>query len=54
MPKKKEAELTPEEQFKRFQKAAKESGVEGRLPEIEQDFEKLASHPRQSKNNKRK
>jgi hypothetical protein len=35
MPKKKEPELTPEEQFKRFQEAAKEHEIEKRLPKIE-------------------
>ena len=33
MPKKKEPELAPEEQFKQFQEAAKEHGVEKRLPD---------------------
>jgi hypothetical protein len=42
MPKKKEPDLTPEEQFKRFQEAAKEHGVEERLPEIERAFDTLA------------
>ena len=42
MPKKKEPELTQEEQFKRFQEAAKEHGVDERLPEIEKAFDKLA------------
>jgi hypothetical protein len=42
MPKKKEPELTPEEQFKRFQEAAKEHGVEEKLPEIERSFGDLA------------
>ena len=43
MPKKKEPELTPEEQFKRFQESAKEHEVEKQLPEIEGAFDKLAS-----------
>ena len=43
MPKKKEPELTPEEQFKRFQEAAKEHGVEDRLPEVDCAFAKLAN-----------
>jgi hypothetical protein len=42
MPKKKKPDLIPEEQFKRFQEAAKERGVEEKLPEIERAFEKLA------------
>ena len=43
MPKKKEPELTPEEQFKRFKEAAKEHEIEKRLPEIERAFDTLAS-----------
>lgn len=42
MPKRKEQELRPEEQFKRFQEAAKEHEIEKRLPEIEKSFDKLA------------
>lgn len=42
MPKKKEPDLTPEEQFKRFKEAAKEHEIEERLPEIERAFEVLA------------
>jgi hypothetical protein len=42
MPKKKEPELPPEEQFERFQEAAKEHEIEKRLPEIERAFGKLA------------
>lgn len=42
MPKKKEPDLTPEEQFKRFQEAAKEHEIEELLPEIEQAFKKLS------------
>lgn len=42
MPKKKEPDLTPEEQFKRFQETAKEHEIEKRLPEIEQAFGALA------------
>jgi len=49
MPKKKEPDLTPEEQFKRFLEAAKEHGVEERLPEIERAFDKLAS-PKEDNN----
>lgn len=36
MPKRKEPELTPAEQFKRFQEAAKKAG----LTEIEEEFER--------------
>ncbi len=45
MPKRKEPELTPEEQFKRFKEAAKEHEIEERLPEIERSFDKLAKNP---------
>jgi hypothetical protein len=41
MPKKKEPDLTPEEQFKRFQEAANEHEIEKRLPDIEERFKKL-------------
>lgn len=42
MPKKKESDLTPEEQFKRFKEAAREHEIEKRLPEIEHAFGKMA------------
>jgi hypothetical protein len=42
MPKRKEPELTQEEQFKRFLETAKEHGIEERIPEIEQAFATLA------------
>jgi hypothetical protein len=38
MPKKREPELTLEEQFKRFQEAAKEHEIEERLLKIERAF----------------
>jgi hypothetical protein len=44
MPKRKEPELTPQEQFKRFQETAKEHGIEERLPEIERAFDALAAN----------
>jgi hypothetical protein len=44
MPKKKEPDLTPEEQFKRLQEAAKEHEIEKQLPKIERAFESLAKH----------
>jgi hypothetical protein len=47
MPKKKEPDLTPEEQFKRFEEAAKEHEIEKRLPEIEKAFGKLSEHTMQ-------
>jgi hypothetical protein len=43
MPKRKEPELTPEEQFKRFQEVAKEHEIEDRLPEVDRAFERLAT-----------
>jgi hypothetical protein len=49
MPKKKEPDLTPEEQFKRFQEAAKQHEIEKRLPEIEQAFGSLAGGAKDSK-----
>jgi len=54
MPKKKDPELTPEEQYKRFLEAAKEHGVEEKLPEIEHAFGKLASRIRDRKGRKSK
>jgi len=48
MPKKKEPSLTSEEQYKRFLEAAKEHGVEEKLPEIERMFGKLASGAKRS------
>jgi hypothetical protein len=52
MPKKKEPELTPEEQFKRFQEAAKEHEIEERIPNIERAFGELASKPKSSRKDK--
>jgi hypothetical protein len=49
MPKRKEPELTPQEQFKRFQETAKEHGIEERLPEIERAFDTLAARSKKSK-----
>lgn len=42
MPKRKEPELDPKEQFKRFQETAKEHGVDKREKEVEQAFRKLS------------
>jgi hypothetical protein len=42
MPKKKEPELTPTEQFKRFSEAAKKAGVTEKEEEFERAFEKVA------------
>jgi hypothetical protein len=42
MPKRKEPELTPEEQYKRFKKAAKEAGVTTDEKEFERVFKTVA------------
>ncbi len=42
MPKRKEPELTPGEQFKRFKKAAKEAGVTTDEKEFERAFKTVA------------
>lgn len=47
MPKKKTPELDPKEQFKRFQEAAKEAGVDE--AETERAFRDIASAPRPSR-----
>ena len=52
MPKKKEPDLIPEEQFKRFQEAAKEHEIEKQLPKIEKAFDKLAFHPKKKEPSK--
>lgn len=46
MPKRKEPELDPKEQFKRFQEAAKNHGVGGK--EAERAFEELAKRRHQT------
>ena len=46
MPKKREPELTPEEQFKRFQEAAKEHEIEERLLKIERAFGEVSPSSR--------
>ena len=52
MPKRKEPELDPKEQFKRFQEAAKEHGVtDEKARQVAKDFERL-SPQRQSKSPK--
>jgi hypothetical protein len=43
MPKRKEPELTPEEQRRRFEEAAKEHEIEKRIPKIEKAFGRLAA-----------
>jgi hypothetical protein len=42
MPKRKEPELSPEEQYKRFKEAAKKAGVTDKEEEFERAFKKLA------------
>jgi hypothetical protein len=41
MPKKKEPEIAPAEQFKRFREAAKRAGVTEKEEEFERAFEKI-------------
>ena len=43
MPKRKDPELTPAEQYKRFKEAAKKAGVTEREEEFERAFKKIAS-----------
>jgi hypothetical protein len=43
MPKKKEPELTPEEQIKRFKEAAKKAGVTNKEEEFERAFESVTT-----------
>lgn len=43
MPKRKEPEMTPEEQYKRFKEAAKEAGVTTDEKQFEEVFKKVAS-----------
>ena len=43
MPKRKEPELDPKEQFKRFKEAAKKAGVTETEEEFERAFKKVAS-----------
>jgi hypothetical protein len=43
MPKRKEPELNPQEQYKRFKKAAKEAGVTTDEKQFEETFKKVAS-----------
>ena len=42
MPKRKEPELTPAEQFKRFQEAAKKAAVTEKEEEFERAFKRVA------------
>jgi hypothetical protein len=43
MPKRKTPELKPEEQFKRFVDAAKATGAESRMEQVERDFKNLSA-----------
>ena len=45
MPKRKEPELDPKEQFKRFQKTAKELEVDETGKEFEKAFSRVTSNP---------
>jgi hypothetical protein len=45
MPKRKEPELTPEEQFKRFREAAKKAEVDETGKQAEEAFNNLISQP---------
>ncbi|MBS0234398.1 MAG: hypothetical protein JSR99_13045 [Proteobacteria bacterium] len=49
MPKRKEPELDPKEQFKRFQETAKEHGVDKRETEIESAFTSIAERSAKQK-----
>jgi len=46
MPKRKEPELTPAEQYRRFKEAAKKAGVTKDEKEFEQAFDRLTVKPR--------
>jgi hypothetical protein len=55
MPKKKEPELTPEEQIKRFKEAAKKAGVTNKEEEFERAFKRVApsaSTPKKGRDNR--
>lgn len=47
MPKRKEPELDPKEQFKRFQETAKDLGVDEDAVSIEKTFKRLSGQTRQ-------
>jgi hypothetical protein len=49
MPKRKEPELDPKEQYKRFKEAAKKAGVTKDEGEFARTFKRLAGHKRQDK-----
>jgi hypothetical protein len=52
MPKRKEPELDPKEQFKRFQETAKRLEVDERGNDIEREFDRLA-RPSKAKDRKK-
>jgi hypothetical protein len=54
MPKRKEPELDPKEQFKRFQEAAKDRGVDKAAEKIERDFTDLSRHRRPARQTSKK
>lgn len=49
MPKRKEPELDPKEQYKRFKEAAKKAGVTDSEEQFERVFEKIAQPKKASK-----
>jgi hypothetical protein len=51
MPKRKEPELTPEEQFKRFVRTAKEHEVDEASKDLERAFKVIAQPKQKSKQN---
>jgi hypothetical protein len=54
MPKRKEPEMTPAEQYKRFKKAAKDAGVTEDEKAFEGVFKKVAKAPPSSQDDKAK
>lgn len=52
MPKRKEPELTPEEQFKRFKETAKELGVDETGKDLEAAFRKITASKQPKKSEK--
>ena len=54
MPKRKEPELTPEEQFKRFVKTAREREVDESGKEFEKTFDKIMNPKTQTKTKPKK
>ena len=54
MPKRKEPELDPKEQYERFKKAAKEAGVTDSEKEFERAFKKVAPTKKRPKHDAHK